>query len=814
MPNEEYLDLIGLARFLDKLRQNDLKNRARNYVIYPAETLSSEYLNSRFDNTNDMSLALPISNGSTDYKLRDGDGNDILIKDLKLGDIISIRQISEYYPERFVGAIYNNHVYFYAYTCLAINHIVQGSMKPVTSGAVYNALLPFNNVSTTTDTTANVIEVPTSAKGLATLKRIGGMSYVYNQLVSDVINSTTDSGITFTKNEDKSITISGTATAEISQKVLISNSINMIANHKYLCLIYTTLPTEITVGITGYALNNTTNFLWSAPSNWAYGGISVHIDNGTAISGSIKITPRIIDLTQWFGSNDNIPSDLLANPSLFRTKYYLGDLDYNTGSIHDSAVTKVESVGVNIWDEVWELGYIGASTGIEESGNQVISKNFIKVNANTTYYVKASGTINRLFLYDINKQFIRNIYFNGKNKTFDSDSAYYIKFVCDVSYGTTYNHDICINVSNSAINGNYYPYTKYELAIPQAIRSITGYGWGVNDNCYNYIDFTLNEFRQYVGVVDLGTLNWAYSDSTHRMYMFDFASTYNATTPIDENTKAKILCSIYETDTSANTSSNLNDKTIDIDFSGTIHVYDSSYTDATAFKTAMSGVMLYYELATPVITDISSLLDEVHIPIEANGTLELANPYNNAVLVIVSFDNGLVDVVLTNHNHDIEQQKEIDFLLRGGNLKTINEQSLVGSGNISISADISHRYSIGLYDSNYTPIFIAFLTDAEQESYDHAPSKDTAISWIKGAWGKDTSNDIWFATDVTNDAGYYEAGTGIVQAYEGLIGVVYDESQGSGSETITAYFADGTTQQIALSDIGDTDQDNYFFRVF
>ena len=34
-------------------------------------------------------------------------------------------------------------------------------------------------------------------------------------------------------------------------------------------------------------------------------------------------------------------------------------------------------------------------------------------------------------------------------------------------------------------------------------------------------------------------------------------------------------------------------------------IYDSDYTDATAFKSAMSGVMLYYELAEPIETTIT-----------------------------------------------------------------------------------------------------------------------------------------------------------------------------------------------------------------
>jgi hypothetical protein len=35
-----------------------------------------------------------------------------------------------------------------------------------------------------------------------------------------------------------------------------------------------------------------------------------------------------------------------------------------------------------------------------------------------------------------------------------------------------------------------------------------------------------------------------------------------------------------------------------------VYVRDSSYTDVESFKTAISGIILYYELATPIITEI------------------------------------------------------------------------------------------------------------------------------------------------------------------------------------------------------------------
>ena len=61
---------------------------------------------------------------------------------------------------------------------------------------------------------------------------------------------------------------------------------------------------------------------------------------------------------------------------------------------------------------------------------------------------------------------------------------------------------------------------------------------------------------------------------------------------------------------------------------GYVYVNDTSYTDATAFKQAMQGVMLYYELATPIVTDISTLIDDDflrNIEVEAGGSITFQN---------------------------------------------------------------------------------------------------------------------------------------------------------------------------------------------
>lgn len=192
---------------------------------------------------------------------------------------------------------------------------------------------------------------------------------------------------------------------------------------------------------------------------------------------------------------------------------------------------------------------------------------------------------------------------------------------------------------------DYYPYNAGEIVsagvtevavgdsthpIPEAIRNLPGYGWSAG-TARNYVDYENKRYVQCVGSVDFGTLDWElnmtsavgnhfYAPAKHLnfKYLGAFGTTiYNA------------LCSKYRT--VARSSNVFVDKTLTIDgvtVVSQIQVKDTAYTDATAFKQAMSGVMLYYELANPIVTDISTLIDDDflrNLTVEAGGSVTFKN---------------------------------------------------------------------------------------------------------------------------------------------------------------------------------------------
>ncbi len=225
-------------------------------------------------------------------------------------------------------------------------------------------------------------------------------------------------------------------------------------------------------------------------------GVGIRNSNGTSVTYTLKDI-YCIDLTQWFGSNDAIPSDLLADPSLFTSKYYHGDLSYNEGTIVNSKPTKIIT---------------------KDTNNNVLGE------------------------YPLSCPILR-------------------------SAGNAQDTDKKVNI----------------------------------------------------GVVDLGSLQW--EKVTNELFLASVPNNIKTTTNPRE--KLNLLTPLYTTDTAQHANSDASvDKVVfvwgDIP---TIRIRDLSYSSATDFKTAMSGVMLYFELEIP--TDQEAITLPEDIKIQEGGTIEV-----------------------------------------------------------------------------------------------------------------------------------------------------------------------------------------------
>mgnify|MGYP003288268510 CR=1 FL=1 len=179
---------------------------------------------------------------------------------------------------------------------------------------------------------------------------------------------------------------------------------------------------------------------------------------------------------------------------------------------------------------------------------------------------------------------------------------------------------------------------SYSVPIPEAVQAIDGYGWGIDSSMYNYIYWAYMQFVKRVGCVDMGTLDWTKSEFSAEganVYVKTINDIKSPTTSSERRTG--FLCAKYGIATTV-TLSGVENMTMFRNTNKRIVVRDDSYADATAFKAAMSGVMLYYELETPIITDISNLLHEDnYIKVEGGGTVTMANEHGYAVPSTITY---------------------------------------------------------------------------------------------------------------------------------------------------------------------------------
>lgn len=194
----------------------------------------------------------------------------------------------------------------------------------------------------------------------------------------------------------------------------------------------------------------------------------------------------------------------------------------------------------------------------------------------------------------------------------------------------------------------YAPYHRNTYQIPETIKTLPGYGWSAG-TAKNYVDYENKRYVQCVNSVDLGTLTWM---KTSNQSVGDYF--YAPVSAIGfkrlgafGTTVHNILCSKYIT--VARNPNVFVDKTIVLDGDSTavsqIQVKDTAYTDAATFKQAMQGVILYYELATPIVTDISTLIPDDflrNIEVEAGGSVTFKNSNDNYHIPVPSEEEYIV----------------------------------------------------------------------------------------------------------------------------------------------------------------------------
>lgn len=354
---------------------------------------------------------------------------------------------------------------------------------------------------------------------------------------------------------------------------------------------------------------------------------------------------QVIDLTQMFGAG-NEPTTY--EEFLSRKPKVADEYAYNEGTIVNNKVEKVVTTGRNLWDEEWEQGSINAQGLPVKTTESIRSKEFNRCLPNCEICFSCQSAAAKLiYWYDVNKAFISRYEIPNSASiygvTTSPANAYFFKVRNDKS---TYNHDICINLSDPTINGQYFPYEKHELDLSWVnnIRDAEGvklFEDGMRSAVTAFDEVAKGKAIKRIGVYTFnGTEDWIINVYAQEKGITAYQC-YSGLKPINEN----IRCDRFVTRPWS--SSPLAHMAIfAIPKNGIIIETDGTQSLAD-FKASLEAKPLdvYYELAEPIEVEY----DEKNLtyPVVAGGTEEaIASEPSSAFRADIGYGIDAVKTIL------------------------------------------------------------------------------------------------------------------------------------------------------------------------
>lgn len=405
----------------------------------------------------------------------------------------------------------------------------------------------------------------------------------------------------------------------------------------------------------------------SGKISWATSPLGEHGDGGdfgvfrilTDADGNQKLDTspfsnyEIFDLTQMFGIG-NEPTSVEEFEAMFPNDYY----QYNAGEIVSAGTESVVEQGKNLLnaDDYYAAykqsdgSYLNNSSDF--AGINIPIGNYIGKTLIATLKATVSSQPTSFFwLARINGTRIESSYAKGERVPANTTGIARLTFTPKTQKDTlsmTYGQgtgdvivrDIQIELGDTPTT--YAPFHRNVYQIPEAIKALPGYGWSAG-TARNYVDYENKKYVQCVNSVDLGTLTWTAGESvsfkTHHLAGQKLTKSYSIA--------PNFICPKYSTKTQNESwgKTSITGISATSNVNGYIYVNDTSYTDATAFKQAMQGVILYYELATPIVTDISSLIPDDflrNIEVEAGGSITFKNSNDSYRIPVPSEEEYIV----------------------------------------------------------------------------------------------------------------------------------------------------------------------------
>lgn len=338
-------------------------------------------------------------------------------------------------------------------------------------------------------------------------------------------------------------------------------------------------------------------------------------DSDTAYAKTIPTGAKLMSVKSIGGHSEVIDGEIVSAGTEEVVEQGKNLFDYTDKTYHGANVNKVEN-GV-----IYTKGLTTTALNIPTIAENKYTLSFkVKSNAANQGGLRWSLQKGKNTSYAHDSSLIKSEVGYAANTEYQA----VVTFVADtdfVSLCTIVGMIYDVQLENGDTATNYSPFYQTAYQIPEAIRNLPGYGWSAG-TARNYVDYENKRYVQCVSSVDLGTLSWRVGDSVS----FETFQLKGQKLTKNYDIAPNILCSKYPAKTQNELwgKTNVTGITTNANVDGCVHVNDTSYTDATAFKQAMQGVILYYELANPIVTDISSILPDDflrNMEVEALGSV-------------------------------------------------------------------------------------------------------------------------------------------------------------------------------------------------
>lgn len=490
-------------------------------------------------------------------------------------------------------------------------------------------------------------DVPSGASPYAILNKVGGMSYVSENLIKlEDVAETTKNGVTYSV-ENGVLTINGTNSSSGT--------------------IFITIPIK-EVSLSGHYSNNYFQTgTCTGTSYWRYEDLNGNMfvaNNANQINIELNTTINHYVVTMKTGAT---ATNYTFKPMLVKGSTAPTEFQPYFEGIRNSAVTEINSNGANLLDLSEFNGSINGINWYTENGRIYFSGTTTASTFTTSiqcFLPKGTYTL---------KEFTNNTkfsFFIQENESENKKTLLSINGTTNTSMTTTTNRDwncICyiyINlkdtnvdgmvVSPMLVKGSTAPteFSEYKnigvKTLPTALLNLTDYGKGTQGRVYsvdyvysNYIDFINKKYIRQVQEINLLEFEWSFMNENDGANS-RFRGFIKSTNKYSIVNAPVVFSKRYTFANSGVLYQHKQDNVGCFETNRMIAIYDSEFDgDLQAFITYLqeNQIICICPLETPIEEDISSLLNNIDefIEIEELGSIKFENEYKQDVPSTITY---------------------------------------------------------------------------------------------------------------------------------------------------------------------------------